>query len=268
MRNKIYLLFIFFIFSSSYVSAQNFSYLKNLPCPDVGMKRTSPDVEWIKSAGQRYKDTPEDYMAVCEYGDNTRLTAYWSEAASRKNYLCNLELHSQMVDNKEPYQPAGDKSPYLTGFGMHLKKFEEDEFIVVESLLEGGSAEGAGIAKGDRIYKVNNKGLKGLTVMDVVTLTKGKLGEEVSYEIESAKDNMRRTIRVPIKKFKLPFISFNIASPTHYVHILTRFPNHPESFEEDKSFWHEKAIEFAQEAEKHSILCRAPEVSEKGPVAE
>lgn len=248
--------------------AQNFSFLKNLPCPDIGLKREALDVEAVKKTAALFKGKPKDFTAHCRYEGGSSFSAYFSEAHDEKEHLCNIPWYKNLVEGRDAYEPSGALKAEYQGFGMELSKKTEDDFVYVVNIFGGGMAEKAGIETGDKIYGIKDRPVKGLTLQEAVELSKVEQGKVVIFDVYKEKSKIRRKISAVYDTFIPDYSFFEIASPTHFVHIRTTFPTNPDTFAQDKQFYLNKAIEFAQTIEGLAVQCRALEVSDKGPVAE
>ncbi|WP_020617674.1 S41 family peptidase [Paenibacillus daejeonensis] len=70
----------------------------------------------------------------------------------------------------------------FVGIGLELRK--EDGHFRVEAVVEGAPADQAGLLKDDIVTEINNMPLTGKTLPEIIQLTRGEVGSEVTLTIE------------------------------------------------------------------------------------
>lgn len=118
------------------------------------------------------------------------------------------------------------------GIGVMMLKFKNSEAILVVQVMEGSSAEKAGLKKGDKIVKVNGRSIEGVSSKDCVAKIKGKMGTSVNLRIKRKDkffdvkvrrsrieiDNVRgRMVREDIGLIQLDKFSANVVEKTRKI---------------------------------------------------
>jgi carboxyl-terminal processing protease len=122
--------------------------------------------------------------------------------------LSKLDPHSAYLDKTETKAFDEDIKGTFVGVGMQIDT--EDGYIKVQSPIEGGPAERAGIKSGDLITKVEEKTTKGMNTTEAVKLLRGELATKVTITVLRKGDPLpmvitliRETIKVANVRSKL-----------------------------------------------------------------
>lgn len=122
--------------------------------------------------------------------------------------LSKLDPHSAYLDKKETASMDEDLKGSFVGVGMQIDT--EDGYIKVQSPIEGGPAERAGIKSGDLITKIEDKSTKGLSTLDAVKKLRGEMATKVTITVTRRGDPLpmvitltRETIKVANVRSKL-----------------------------------------------------------------
>ena len=86
-----------------------------------------------------------------------------------------------------------DISGDFVGIGVYIK--EEEGSIIIESPIEGGPAQKAGVKMGDKIVSVDGKNIKGMSTPEVIDLMKGEPNTKVKLGIEREKKPMTLEVK-------------------------------------------------------------------------
>jgi len=115
------------------------------------------------------------------------LSNNWGEKTITKT--CH---NTEPVANKLYYTELSSNS-YI-GMGFSIRK--TDEFIFINDVFEDGPAAKAGLRKGDRIYRINNRDVGRMRVDQVLSILKGSRPEYVMIDYYSYENSKRKTVRV------------------------------------------------------------------------
>jgi len=110
----------------------------------------------------------------------------------------------------------------LFGIGVHISEVKGK--IIIVNIIEDTPASKSGLKAGDRILKVNNESIKGLSLKDVAEKIRGIAGSTVTLEIIRNNKNIVKQIRresITIKAVKSKMLDNNIA----YIKITTFISN-------------------------------------------
>ncbi len=126
---------------------------------------------------------------------NTILTMFISDKVPSKEKIMEGAIKGMMKSLDDPHSiymspeeyehliTTHIDSSYEGGLGIHIIKIKEDNFILVVSIIKNTPAYGAKLKRGDKIVKVNDKDVKGLTANQCVSLMKGANGSSVNLTI-------------------------------------------------------------------------------------
>jgi carboxyl-terminal processing protease len=117
-----------------------------------------------------------------EYVDGKDLTYQQLVYSALKGVVGKLDPHSEFLDASS-YQQLQDETEGQFG-GLGLVVGMKGGYITVISPMEDTPAFRAGILAGDRIVKVEGKGIEKQSLSDVVKLMRGKPGSAITMTIE------------------------------------------------------------------------------------
>lgn len=81
----------------------------------------------------------------------------------------------------------------FVGIGVYIK--EEEGSIIIESPIEGGPAQEAGVKMGDKIVSVDGKNIKDMSTPEVIDLMRGEPNTKVKLGIEREKKPMTLEVK-------------------------------------------------------------------------
>ncbi|MFS0723393.1 S41 family peptidase [Paenibacillus sp. 1P07SE] len=91
----------------------------------------------------------------------------------------------------------------FVGIGLELR--QEDGNFLIESLVAGAPADQAGLRKGDILIEINNMELAGKTLTEIVQLTRGEEGSEVTLTIK--REGMQAPFEQVLVRAPVPVIT-------------------------------------------------------------
>ena len=91
----------------------------------------------------------------------------------------------------------------FVGIGLELRK--EDGYFRIEAVVEGAPADQAGLLKDDIVIEVNNMPLTGKTLPEIIQLTRGEEGTEVTLTIE--REGMQAPFEQVLVRAAVPVIT-------------------------------------------------------------
>ena len=93
-----------------------------------------------------------------------------------------LDPHSAFLDKEDYALLKENTSGKFGGIGIEIGTLE-GEFIIIAP-IDGGPAEKVGILAGDKIMKVDNSSVRGLSIAELSRQIKGPPGSSVTLTIE------------------------------------------------------------------------------------
>jgi carboxyl-terminal processing protease len=123
-----------------------------------------------------------------------------------KGLFLNLDENSSYYTKEEFDTLLEDVSGDFVGIGVRIK--QEDGFVTIQSPIEGGPAQKAGVKSGDKIVSVDGKNVKGASISEVIDLIKGTPGTKVKLGIE--RGNKPMTLEVKRETIKVNPIQYKI----------------------------------------------------------
>ncbi len=96
--------------------------------------------------------------------------------------------------------------PEFCGIGVIVTKETDEQPLFVQSAIENSPAFKAGITTGDRITKVNDISLVGLTIEEATKMIKGEEGSELTVTILKGDSDSERKIWLTRQKIEVPII--------------------------------------------------------------
>jgi len=119
-----------------------------------------------------------------------------------KGMLSSLDPYSQFMDPDFHKEIQIETEGKFGGLGMVITV--KETFLTVVSPLEGTPADRAGIKPGDKIIKIDDELIRGITTMDAAKKLRGKKGTSVKLEIvrEKSPKVLKFTIIRDIIKIK------------------------------------------------------------------
>ena len=141
--------------------------------------------------GRQNNNTPASYSKSTKIGyildlidkqyvDKTDKDSLTDDAI--RALLTELDPHSVYMTAEEVKKENESLKGNFDGIGVQFRIV--DDTIAVVRTISGGPSEKAGILAGDRIVKVNGRGLKNITNDTVLHLLKGKRGTKVNLGIK------------------------------------------------------------------------------------
>ena len=115
--------------------------------------------------------------------------------------LSKLDPHSAYLDAKETKSFDEDIRGSFVGVGMQIDT--EDGYIKVQSPIEGGPAERAGIKAGDLITKIEAKSTKGMNTSEAVKLLRGEMSTRVTITVTRKGDPLPMVITLTRETIKM-----------------------------------------------------------------
>ena len=115
--------------------------------------------------------------------------------------LSKLDPHSAYLDEKETKSFDEDIKGTFVGVGMQIDT--EDGYIKVQSPIEGGPAERAGIKSGDLIVKIEEKSTKGMNTSEAVKILRGEMSTKVTITVSRRGDPLPMVITLTRETIKM-----------------------------------------------------------------
>ena len=110
-----------------------------------------------------------------------------------KGLFWGLDENSNYYTKEEFETLLEDISGDFVGIGVYIK--EEEGSIIIESPIEGGPAQKAGVKMGDKIVSVDGKNIKGMSTPEVIDLMKGEPNTKIKLGIEREKKPMTLEVK-------------------------------------------------------------------------
>ena len=154
----------------------------------------------------------------------------------------SIEEVMEMLDVYSTYFTAAEFEAYINsiemtsvGIGVVIDKHEQG--IIIMQVIEGGSAQSAGIKSGDIIVSINGESAGGVSVQQASTLILGEKNTKVQLEILH---NNKKTSKTIVRKaFSVPNVTSEILyGNVGYIHLS--------SFSEDAAVLVKKVYEKLQ----------------------
>ena len=123
-----------------------------------------------------------------------------------KGLFWGLDENSNYYTKEEFETLLEDISGDFVGIGVYIK--EEEGSIIIESPIEGGPAQKAGVKMGDKIVSVDGKNIKGMSTPEVIDLIKGEPNTKIKLGIEREKKPM--TLEVKREVIKINPVEYKI----------------------------------------------------------
>jgi carboxyl-terminal processing protease len=117
-----------------------------------------------------------------EYVDGTNLTYQQLVYSALKGAVSRLDPHSEFLDAESFQQLQDDTEGQFGGLGLVVAL--KNGYITVVSPMEDTPGFRAGVLAGDRIVKVDGKGVEHQDLSDVVKQLRGEPGSSVTITIE------------------------------------------------------------------------------------
>jgi carboxyl-terminal processing protease len=115
--------------------------------------------------------------------------------------LSKLDPHSAYMDKQETKSFEEDLKGSFVGVGMQIDT--EDGYIKVQSPIEGGPAERAGIKSGDLIVKIEDKTTKNMNTTQAVKLLRGEISTKVTITVSRKGDPLPMVITLIRETIKM-----------------------------------------------------------------
>jgi carboxyl-terminal processing protease len=101
--------------------------------------------------------------------------------AALKGMLRSLDPHSEYMSQREYRDLQAETSQEFGGIGVQIEMREGR--LTVVAPIAGTPGERAGLMRGDRIVRIDDRGVEGLAMDDCLDLLRGRLGTSVSLGI-------------------------------------------------------------------------------------
>ncbi len=117
-----------------------------------------------------------------EYVDGTNLTYRELTDAAIKGMIGSLDPHSEFLDAQDYQQLQDETEGQFGGLGLVVEMI--NNYVTVVAPMEDSPGFRAGILTGDRIVKVDGKGVEGVPLGGVVKLLRGDPGTPVTVTVQ------------------------------------------------------------------------------------
>jgi carboxyl-terminal processing protease len=137
------------------------------------------------------KDSPDANLEVfanvlekvrTSYVDGTNLTYRALIHSALKGMVGSLDPHSEFMDADDYQQLQDDTEGQFGGLGLVVAM--KNKFITVVAPMDDSPGFRAGILSGDRIVKIDGKGLDNVLLPDAVKQLRGQPGTQVSVTVQ------------------------------------------------------------------------------------
>jgi carboxyl-terminal processing protease len=152
-----------------------------------------PDGE---KAFKRARDLIKEQYVDDKMGDD-RL---WQSATNGLLYgLSDGNRYNQLLSPGDLAALQGDFTGEFVGIGVEIDFEASSGMVIVEAVIDGSAAQKAGVHVGDRILRIDDRSLKGLDLMGVGRLIRGKRGSTVTIALLRDAQVVTKTMaRMPI----------------------------------------------------------------------
>jgi carboxyl-terminal processing protease len=142
-----------------------------------------------------------------EYVDEAKTDQLVEEAI--EHMLTKLDPHSSYIPASDREAASEDLRGNFEGIGIEFNIFQDT--LVVVSPLSGGPSESVGLRSGDKIIKVDDKQLTGISLnnADVYKYLKGPKGSDVALEV--VRNGVSKPMTFKITRDKIPQYSLEAA---------------------------------------------------------
>ncbi len=175
---------------------------KNLPSSVGGSKKNS-----LFYSGGSQNDKINQILSLIEeeYVDTVNTDNLTDEAIAA--LLEQLDPHSAYIPPVDLQGVNEDMEGKFDGIGVEFNIVNDT--IVVVAAISGGPSEALGIRSGDRIVKIDGKGVAGIKIKneDVIKKLRGKKGTKVTVEI--ARRGSKDLITYTITRDQIPLYSMD-----------------------------------------------------------
>jgi carboxyl-terminal processing protease len=115
---------------------------------------------------------------------------------------------TRFMDPSEYKSQKDETTGDFVGIGIYLDDAKSAQgFLSVTSTVPNGPAAKAGLRKGDRIYQVNTRALRGMKVEQVSQLIRGRAGTSVRLSIRRATQPRPFELRVVRQRIEFPVVT-------------------------------------------------------------
>jgi carboxyl-terminal processing protease len=129
-----------------------------------------------------------------EYVDGTNLTYRKLTGSAIRGMIGSLDPHSEFLDAQDYQQLQDDTEGQFGGLGLVVAM--RDGCVTVVAPMEDSPGSRAGILTGDRIVKVEGKGVERLPLSDVVKKLRGEPGTPVTVTIQRPATGEEKTFKL------------------------------------------------------------------------
>ncbi len=236
---------------------------RDIPCPDTGQKlyQTSPDffnLPYFQQSG------PKHYAARCYY-ESGLMTGIWSDDFAGKDNICNWpRWKGRLLGDRYNLVEIPDSADPVFGFAYDINAGRKKIHII--EVFKDGPAKAAGLKPGDEIVEIDGLSTAKLSLDDLNKLLQSK--DERTFKVHDPQKMIYKDLTIKKGIVSPGMKRFDLYSPIYFAEVVYAYEIRKGYEQEDREFWHAKALEFLQKFENQSVVCVDLDVSEKGPVAE
>jgi len=137
------------------------------------------------------KDSPDANLEIfadvlqkvrTSYVNGTNLTYHALVESALKGMVGSLDPHSEFLDVDDYQQLQDDTEGQFGGLGLEVAM--KEGFVTVIAPMDDSPGSRAGILSGDRIVKVEGKGVEKMPLEDVVKQLRGEPGTQVTMTVQ------------------------------------------------------------------------------------
>lgn len=204
-----------------------------LTCSYSTQTKESSDENINMNEAIKSKDISENNSAFGSFSSimdlfkifNTISTMFIGDKAPDKEKLMEGAIKGMMKSLNDPHSvymspkeyesliTTHIDSSYEGGLGIHIIKIKDDNFILVVSIIGDTPAFKSGLKRGDKIIKIDEKEVKGLTANECVKLMKGANGSSVNLTILRSEETFNLDVtraKINIKHVEYKMVDKNI----------------------------------------------------------
>ena len=131
--------------------------------------------------------------------------------------LQSLDPYSSYMSPEAFQNMSRDTKGEFGGLGIEITM--EGGLVKIITPIEGTPADKAGVLAGDYIVKINNKQVKGMTLLDAVKLMRGKVGTSINLTIRRPDVEDEIKFKITRAIIKIREVSAEIKSNIGYIRL-------------------------------------------------